>query len=675
MNQRKLPCYPLFVKDPNFSLWVADDLLNTDYPKTWFGERKKICGFVDIGGQKYCFLGRTADFVPYGVKPAEQTDLKVTAFTTEYTFSAGGATLKVKFVSPLPPDDIGLLSLPVCYMEYELAGSDGEVSVFVGGNIAYNDIPQTQDKRVIGDSFVLDDCEAAVIGLLRQLPLSNNNDAYGADWGYFYLSGQHTYVADGAALADYVKCNNRNISCKTEDKYIASFNTAQRGIVMLGYDETVAINYFGKYLQGDYLQNHSIFDALKYVRANYGEIDKKLSAFDDKVQSDIAAKCDGFSDEYYNVIVASLRQSIAAHKLVRDGDDLLFLSKECWSNGSIATVDVSYPSVPLYLLYNPELAKGMMRPILKFARMPVWNFDFAPHDAGTYPACNGQGYGVKKSVEARLGTTYKPGDVTTRFPTYNLPANADVYDFAGQMPVEECANMLIMFYACYRSDGDISFFAQNADLTAKWVNYLVNNGLHPANQLCTDDFAGHLANNINLAIKATVGIACYAELLRAVGSKDDAEKYRKIAEEFAAEIETFGNKFDHLPLTWDSDGGTYSLKYNMAFDKVLRLGLFSDAIAEREVDFYLSKLNEYGVPLDNRKEYTKSDWLVWAAGLSDDKSKQGKLIASLDKYLRTSYERIPFADWYETESTLHHEFLARSVQGGCFMLLLKKNNQ
>lgn len=404
---------------------------------------------------------------------------------------------------------------------------------------------------------------------------------------------------------------------------------------MLGYDETVAINYFGKYLQGYYLQNHSIFDALKYVRTNYKKIDKKLTAFDDKLQRDIAVKCDGFSDEYYNVIVASLRQSIAAHKLVCDGNDLLFLSKECWSNGSIATVDITYPSSPLYLLYNPELVKGMMRPILRFARMPVWNFDFAPHDAGTYPACNGQGYGVKKSVE-------------------------------------ECANMLIMFYACYRYDNDISFFSQNVDLAAKWVNYLVNNGLRPANQLCTDDFAGHLANNLNLAIKATVGIACYAGLLRAIGSAADADKYRKIAENFAAEIETFGNKLDHLPLTWDSDCGTYSLKYNMAFDKVLGLGLFSDGIAEREVDFYLSKLNEYGVPLDNRKGYTKSDWLVWAASLSDDKSKQSKLIAALDKYLRTSYERIPFADWYETESTLHHEFLARSVQGGCFMLLLKK---
>lgn len=671
MTERKLPCYPLFVKDPNFSLWSNDEYLNKNYPQTWFGERKNICGFVDVDGQKYCFMGRTDDFTPYGVKPAEQVNLQVTAFTTEYKFVAGKATLAIKFVSPLPPDDMELMSLPVCYMEYELSGAEGEVSVFVGGNVAYNDIPQTQDKRVVGDSFALDGYEAAVIGLRRQLPLSNNNDAYGADWGYFYLSGQHAYVADGASLADYLKCNNRNITCQTEEKYIASFNTAASGVVMLGYDETVAINYFGKYLQGYYLQEHSIFDALKYVQANYSAIDKKLAAFDERLRADVAAKCDGFADEYYNVLVASLRQSVAAHKLVRDGDDVLFLSKECWSNGSIATVDVSYPSVPLYLLYNTELVKGMMRPIFKFARMPVWSFDFAPHDVGTYPVCNGQGYGLKKSVEAKLGTTYKPHDVTTRFPTYILPQTADVYDFNMQMPVEECANMLVMLYACYRYDHDDALFAANADLAAKWVKYLVDNGLHPANQLCTDDFAGHLANNLNLAVKATVGIACYAELLRVTGDKSGAEKYRKIADGFAKEITAFGCKFSHLPITWDSDDSTYSLKYNMAFDKVLGLGLFADSLAEREVDCYLDKLNEYGTPLDNRKEYTKSDWLVWAASLTNDKEKQGKLIASLDKYLRTSQEHVPFADWYETKTTLHHEFLARSVQGGCFMLLLK----
>ena len=45
-----------------------------------------------------------------------------------------------------------------------------------------------------------------------------------------------------------------------------------------------------------------------------------------------------------------------------------FVSKECHSNGCAATVDVSYPSIPLFLLYNPELVRGMMRPVFKFAR-------------------------------------------------------------------------------------------------------------------------------------------------------------------------------------------------------------------------------------------------------------------------------------------------------------------
>lgn len=672
MIERKLPCYPLFVKDPNFSLWSNDEYLNATYPQTWFGEKKKICGFVTVNGKKYCFLGRFEDFNPYGVLPATQTDLRVTAFTTEYTFKAGEATLNVKFVSPLIPSDVELASMPVCYMRYELIGAQGEVSVFVGGNVSYNDIPQTQDKRVVSDSFSLNGYQAAVIGLRRQLPLSNTVDAIGADWGYCYLSGERAYACDGASMIGFLKHDDKTLSLTTEDRYIASFNAKNSGVIMLGYDETVAINYFGKYLQGYYLTNHSIFDALDFVHANSTDIDKKLADFDEKLRADISAKCSGFEKEYYNVLAASLRQSVAAHKLASDGENLLFLSKECWSNGSIATVDVSYPSIPLYLMYNTELVKGMMRPILKFARMPVWTFDFAPHDAGTYPSCNGQGYGLKKTVEEKLGTTFRQGDVVTRFPTYNLPANSDVYDLNGQMPVEESADMIIMFYACYYFDKDPSFFANNKDLADKWVGFLVENGLYPANQLCTDDFAGHLANNLNLAIKATVGIACYAELLRAVGDAE-ADKYRKIAENYADKISAFGRKFKHFPITWDATDSTYSLKYNMAFDKILNLKLFDKTLSEREVDCYLSHLFEFGVPLDNRKGYTKSDWLIWAASLTDDKQKQGKIVSSLDRFLRSGFERIPFSDWYETETSLHHEFLARSVQGGCFMLLLKND--
>lgn len=219
-------------------------------------------------------------------------------------------------------------------------------------------------------------------------------------------------------------------------------------------------------------------------------------------------------------------------------------------------------------------------------------------------------------------------------------------------------------------DEDISFFKENQFLCKKWVKYLEKYGLMPENQLCTDDFAGHLKNNINLAIKATVGIAAYAELAFGMGDIDQAKLYRKTAELFAEKIIEFGMKFKHLPLTWDSDDSTYSIKYNFVFDKIFNLRLFPQDFLEREVDFCLSYCKRYGIPLDNRAEYTKSDWICWAAALSDDTDKKIAMIKPLELYLEQTPDRVPFSDWYETQSGKYHNFRARSVQGGCFILLL-----
>ena len=431
---------------------------------------------------------------------------------------------------------------------------------------------------------------------------------------------------------------------------MGSFNRAQKGVVMLGYDELVSIDYFGRFLKGYYLDGHTITEALEYVYHNRNAINEALDAFD----RDLQERAGAYGEEYLHILYGSLRQSISAHKLVKDEEGtVLFLSKECCSNGCIATVDVSYPSMPLYLLYNTELVKGMMRPILKFAQMPVWTYDFAPHDVGTYPACSGQVYGLNLEKSRYLGNLVRDAvnysHEETNFPIYLLPANFEAYDPRNQMPVEECANMLIMFYACYHRDRDIEFFKSSVPLAEKWVEYLVKYGLKPENQLCTDDFAGHLKNNINLAIKATVGIAAFAELTAAAGKADTAVRYRRIAEEFAAEIAAFGERYKHLPLTWDSDDSTFSLKYNLAFDKVWKLGLFPQSLLEREVDCYLQKMERYGVPLDSRADYTKSDWLMWAASLTDDAGKKKQMIKALDVFLKEAPERMPFGDWYGTK--------------------------
>lgn len=672
MNKRILPAYPLFVKDPNFSLWSTSELLNESNVQSWWGAEKKIYGFIRTEGKTYCFLGAGQEFQNCGVSNAVQTSLSVTAFSTDYEFTAGRVRLKLRFVSPLPLDDLELLSLPVCYMEYEIEGDEeAELSLLVNRRIAYNDIPANGSGAVRGGVMALDGFESAFLGLKRQLPLSNNGDSIGADWGYFYLSGQQAYMLDEQDLAAYLAGGWKSFSNTGEEHYIGSFNCAQEGVVMLGYDDIVSIEYFGRFLKGYYLEKHTIIEALEYVYHNRAAINEKLVVFD----KDLKEKAEVYGTEYINILYASLRQSVAAHKLVRDGEgNVLFLSKENCSNGCIATVDVSYPSMPMYLLYNTELVKGMMRPILKFADMPVWSYDFAPHDVGTYPACCGQVYGLNTEKSRYRDSLFKNvayiRHEETHFPLYLLPANFETYALDNQMPVEECANMLIMFYACYQWDGDVKFFESNVSLADKWVKYLIKYGLKPENQLCTDDFAGHLKNNINLAIKATVGIAAYAELRNAMGDVETGARYRKTAEAFAAEITAFGEKYEHLPLTWDSDNSTFSLKYNLVFDKVWNLGLFPKSLLEREVDCYLKRLERYGTPLDNRADYTKSDWLMWVAGLTEDIEKKKQLIKALDLFLQEAPERMPFGDWYGTKDGKCPSFRARSVQGGCFILLL-----
>ena len=668
--QRKLPAYPIFIKDPNFSLWSATDVLNESNLQSWYGKTKTVYGFVKVEGETYCFMGRTEDFSACNVKKAEQLSVEITTFSTDYTFKAGNAALKIRFISPLPLDDFDLLSMPVCYMEYEIEGAkDAEISLFLNRNNAYNDT--TKDNKVLGGVLPLEGVEAAFLGLRRQLPLSNHDDLIGADWGYFYVSGEKAYFLDKNDLAAYLVGGLKEFSYQGEERFIGAISKERKGAFTVAYDEGVSIDYFGNYKKGWYLENKTIVDALNEGTENRIQIVQRL----DEIDAQLKEKAMRYGESYYNVLTASWRQSVGGHKLIKGKDGkVLFLSKENGSNGCIATVDVSYPSMPLYLLYNTELVKGMMRPILEFARMPVWKYDFAPHDVGTYPACCGQVYGLNTQPSHYHGDYGKDPWVFPQnfFPVYLLPAAFDAYLYDLQMPVEECANLIIMFCACFKKDGDIRFFAENKDLCAKWVEYLVSYGLKPENQLCTDDFAGHLANNVNLAIKATVGIAAYAELVKAEGDEEEYKKYRAIAESYAKEIESFGRKYSHIPITWDSDDSTFSLKYNFAFDKILKLHLFSQDLFEREIDCYIERMNKYGTPLDTRKEYTKSDWQLWVASLTNDEKKSTIFIEKLDEFLKTSPDRVPFSDWFETGSGEYHSFRARTVQGGCFILLLNE---
>ena len=237
------------------------------------------------------------------------------------------------------------------------------------------------------------------------------------------------------------------------------------------------------------------------------------------------------------------------------------------------------------------------------------------------------------------------------------------------MPVEESGNMLILVAAMERERGNWDFARQYWPQFSKWAVYLQEKGLDPPNQLSTDDFAGHLAHNANLSIKAIEGLAAYAEMARGVGKPDVADQYARLARDMAGKWQQMALDGDHYKLAFDKPG-TWSQKYNLVWDQVLDLKLFPARVRESELAFYLQHLNRYGLPLDNRADYTKLDWQIWTATLASDPAAWNKLMEPIGRWVNEGPSRVPLTDWYDTKAGKEIGFQARSVVGGVYIKVL-----
>lgn len=499
-------------------------------------------------------------------------------------------------------------------------------------------------------SFVLDGngYRTAGIGLGRQHILSDSLDSTAPDWGYVYLAGDEAYALGESGFRMFADGKDLQSDTATERRYISAVAKGEKARIVVAFDEVAAISYFGKILRGAYLAHNTVFDAISETFAN---ADRMLEA-EAELEAEVK-RCTNGDPLQSRLMTASLRQVMAAHKLVEDDGRLLFISRECHSNGCAATVDVTYPSAPMFLLFNPDLLWAMMEPIFDFAAMPCWKYDFAPHDVGIYPYCIGQMYGLKHSI-LRQNKPYADSERCVHLPFFSFPLENPLYDMKDQMAVEESGNMLILIASAVRAgltNWQTKLTTERWATLETWAKYLVDHGLIPSSQLCTDDFAGHLDKNANLSVKAIVGIGAYAALLRDCGRQEEAKKYRETAEKYAAEWVKicYADGRKYAPLTMDGQGA-YSLKYNLLFDKLLELKLFPESVYRAEFEATLSYANRYGAPLDERKTYTKSDWLMWMAALCEDDEARKPIYEALDRYLTETPSRVPYSDWYETET-------------------------
>ena len=638
----RLPALPLIVNDPYFSIWCAADRLTDDETRHWTGAEKPVRGTAVIDGKDRRFLGS-------GPEPAMETvGLDVTPTATRSVFLADGVRLTLTFTTPLLPEEPDILSMPVTYLDVSAESADGAahevcLRLFLSDALCRDgEAPRPMMRRV----FEADGMQIAHAGQCHQGLLCHSGDMVTIDWGYLYLAAQSGVAAEEDGLSATVRGT-------------AAAGSALALHALVAYDDVASVNYFGRILPSWYARDgKTIRDALRIFREREESLKAACADLDRRLLED----ADALGGEDYRLIVsASYRQAVAAHKLVADRNgDMLFLSKENSSNGCVATADVSYPSVPLFLLFNPELVRGMCRPILEFASMPVWKFDFAPHDVGRYPHATGQIYGVRDYLEYREEGCLFP-------PYYLLPAEADVYVHRDQMPVEESGNLLLMLCAASQMDGDYTLIRRYRDLLQSWVRYLVEYGEDPAEQLCTDDFGGHLAHNVNLSAKAICGVAAWSLICRGLGDEEAADEYMARAREMAGSWLERADAGGYTYLTFTKTG--WSMKYNMVWDRVLGLHLLPDSFYRAETESYLRRMNRYGLPLDSRKDYTKTDWALWCATMAEGDVFR-RLIAPVARFLRESESRVAFTDWYDTKTGRSIVFIARSVQGGLFMPML-----
>jgi hypothetical protein len=642
------PSVPLVTFDPYLSIWSAADHLTDKATQHWTKRHHSLDSLIRVDGAAYRLMGNE----PESVSAMPQTSLQVTPTRSIYDFENDKVHVTLTFMRPALPDDLEAMALPLSYITWEVRSTDGKPhAVSLYDSTSSQLVVNRSEEKVAWSREKAGDLTALRVGTVEQNVLGSWGDDHRIDWGYAYAAAPSAeakaaigpdktlldkFVADGS-LPD---ADDSQMPRAVNDEqpvlaFVFDLGQVSKPVtrqVIVAYDEIYAIKYFGKKLLPYWRRNGATAaQMLQKAAREYPKLARRCAQFDEQLTAD-ATKAGGV--KYAQMCALAYRQCACACGLAADANKQpLFFTKENTSNGDIATVDVFFPMDPQWVLLSPALAKATLVPILSYAASWHWKFPNAPHDLGTYPIARGT-------------------------------------DDGGEgMPVEESGNMLILCDAVSQIDGNARFVEPWWPKLTQWAEYLEKYGLDPENQLCTDDFMGHLAHNANLSIKAILGLACYGDLCRLRGDAAGAEKYRQIAKTDAEHWLTAAAEGDHFRLAFDKPG-TWSQKYNLVWDRILGLNIFPPEVAQKEIAHYKTVLQHYGVPLDSRTKLTKTDWSFWSATLADNPSDFETLISPIYDYLNQTTARSPFVDSYETDNVHSDGMHARPVIGGVFIKML-----
>ena len=623
------PAIPLVTVDPFFSVWSRADTATATNTTHWAGAIQQLVARVTLDGEEYDMVGNPfADRAKFSSQTVEVRPLQTICRYKVKDFEA-----ELIFTTPFLPDDLEVFSRPVTYVTFRAKANNRKVAFrfSADGRLVTDD-----DKaEIAGEKRSIPGFTAVRLGRVEQKPLSSSGDCVRCNWGYVWLA----MPGEDAAWSAPGDKSHAAAQCAAIGAEFGTVSACETHLI-LAYDDVQSVMFFGRPLSAWWRRKGKSFEQMiAEAEADYPALMKKAEVFDAELMADMAR----IGGEKYAALGAlAFRQSFAACKLVADPNGQpLYFSKENGSGGLIGTLDVLYPQFPHLLLMSPALARATLAPALLYGSSARWSHPFAPHDLGVWPLANGQVYGDGERGEKN------------------------------QMPVEESGNMLICLGALSHFEKSAEFVSPWWPTVTKWAEFLAAKGFDPENQLCTDDFAGHLAHNANLSIKAITGLACYARMAELRGDGATAARYSELAKSLVPKWmgAARGGRDGAYRLAFDQPD-SWSMKYNLVWDRILGLGLFPSSVAETEMAAYRKLQLPYGLPLDSRKAWTKADWIVWSATLTGKRADFDALVAPLYRFADETPDRIPFTDWYWADSGKFKGFIARSVIGGIYIPFL-----
>ncbi|GAA5925950.1 hypothetical protein JCM3775_005159 [Rhodotorula graminis] len=684
------PAIPLAVKSPYLNAWLSaggDDgskgYLAGSWARHWpvhyagsqRDHRLSWAGLIRIDDETFEFLGAPlsgASSFLGSDKVARQTAFTYTATRSIFTFEAAGVEFNATFLSPVTPNDVVRQSLPFSYLVVDVnrhALENRTVSV-------YTDI---SGEWATGDSSIditwtyKSEAGIGTHAVSRKKQLVFGEHAEQAEWGHaVYATALRKGVVAGSGSADKLRARfirhgkldgTHDVRYRRvdNDQPVFGFSVTlseqePAAIFTIGHVRDPYVNYVtpkGQVsLSGAWTTRWPHYvDALSAFQLSASRALLEAARFDATLRED-ARRVSG--DAYAAIVELSTRQAFATFELTtgvgddwkEDRDEVMAHLKEISSNGDMTTIDVVFPLHPILLYANPTLLAHLLEPLLRYTHSGLYPNRWPVHDLGTYPNATG----------------YNRGD--------DEP-----------MPVEEGGNMLWMSLAYFQLSGDVKWVEKHYDVLKQWTTFLAEDGLVPAEQLSTDDFAGTLSNQTNLAMKAIVGIGAMAELAKGIGRWTDWVHYRAVAEAFATEwtkmAMTESGEGRHAKLSYQ-DEDSWGTLYNLFGDRALNLKLFDQELYEEQAAFYQHKLERYGLPLDHRHRWAKTDWQMFAAASSTTRKGRDGFVDSLVDFLAAGKVDAPFPDLYETPTATFPGregldwpiyFIARPVVGGHFALL------